>query len=153
MSVESQNEGGLLEMKIFWFLGAHPMLGADTASLGSDLLEEEGVLELLFLFEDDVDVKVAIPNVSVAHNCGASDCPQLLDSFYPVLDVEGNVVAECLAHFNRSNSDVLPDLPYLGELLVAVGHDGIFEVSQFLSHSVHFLSGAFHKQQVVLLLH
>ena len=100
------------------------MFCADAPAVFDHLFEDEAVLELRPLIEDDVDVEVAVADVSVPEDESACLFSEMGQEVGPCSDIEGDVVSQDLCFLSDGgNSDILSDLPDLVVLLVVVGNE------------------------------
>jgi hypothetical protein len=70
----------------------HSVFSTDASFLLGDLFEQEGVLELLPFFGNNVDMEIAITDVTVSDDKRLGRSPKFLKYLMPILHIEGNIV-------------------------------------------------------------
>ena len=75
---------------------SNPMFCTDAAAVFDHLFEDEAILELRTLIEDDIDVEVAVADVSVPEGESACLFSEVGEEVGPCSDIEGDVVGQDL---------------------------------------------------------
>ena len=127
------------------------MFCADAPAVFDHLFEDEAVLELRPLIEDDVDVEVAVADVSVPEDESACLFSEMGQEVGPCSDIKGNVVGQDLPFLSDcGDGDILSDLPDLVVLLVVIGHEGVAVLRKRLEQLIEILCRGLDEQEVVI---
>ena len=118
---------------------SNPVFYADAAAVFDHLFEDEAILELSPLIEDDIDVEVAVADVSVPEDESACLFSEVGEEVGPCSDIEGDVVGQDLFFLSDGGDcDILSDLPDLvvGRLLRMVWNLSVLSTIIFFIFSI-----------------